>query len=64
MIPVSPQRPTLAGTGEEDARGPRAHETVQAEGELLEARDGEDAAVEADDGDFDDGAEDKIEELV
>lgn len=54
----------MACTSEEDACSPCADEAVQAEGDGLEAGDCEDAAVEADDGDFDGGAEEEVGELV
>lgn len=54
----------MSGAGEEDAGPPRADEAVQAEGEALEFGRWEDAAVEADDGDFDGRAEDEVGELV
>lgn len=54
----------MESAGEEDAKAPEAYEDVDAEGCPLEGAGGEDAAVEADDGDFDEGTEGEVGELV
>lgn len=50
--------------GEEDCGGPEADEPVYDGGDAVEARGWEDAAVEANDGDFDDGAESEVGKLI
>lgn len=64
VVPVCAEWAALPRAGEEDAGAPRADEAVQAEGEALEFGRCEDAAVEADDGDFDGRAEEEVGELV
>ncbi|KFY14146.1 hypothetical protein V492_02823 [Pseudogymnoascus sp. VKM F-4246] len=64
LIPVATKRPTLQRAGEEDGGGPEADEPVYVGGEAVEGWGGEDAAVEADDGDFDHGTESEVGELV
>lgn len=64
LVPVCAEWAALAGASEEDAGAPGADEAVQAEGEALEFGGCEDAAVEADDGDFDARAEEEVGELV
>jgi hypothetical protein len=64
LIPVSTKGPTLKPAGDEDGGGPEADEPVYEVGDSVEARGRENATVEADDGDFDGGAESKVGELV
>lgn len=65
LIPVPPKRPTLQGADEEYASAPNTNEPDKGAGDDIEAvRSKEDAAVEADEGDLEDGDESKVGELV
>lgn len=52
VIPISTQRSALHCTCYEDCSPPRANETVESETNMLEYRDRENSAIEADDGDL------------
>lgn len=63
-VPGAFKGAALQGTGDNDARAPGNDEGVEGEGEMLEFGGREDAAVEADDGSFDGGADEEVGELV
>lgn len=64
VVPVCAEGTTLSCAGEEDAGAPGGYEGVEGEGEGLEFGGCEDAAIEADDGDFDGWTQDEVGELV
>lgn len=64
LVPVAAEGPALKRAGEKDGGCPEADEPVYAGGDAVEGRGREDATVEADDGDFDDGAESEVGELI
>jgi hypothetical protein len=64
MVPVGLEWPTLQRAGEEDGGAPGGYQSVDCEGGPLERFDCEDAPVEADNGDFDCGAENEVGEFV
>ena len=59
-IPGALQWATLQSTSDDDAQGPGNDECVKGEGSMLELGNGEDTAVETDDGCFDGGAQDEV----
>lgn len=63
-VPEGFDRAALQAAGDDDSRGPGDNEGVEGEGHVLEFGGCEDAAVEADNGGFDGGAEKEVSELV
>lgn len=64
MIPVSMQRSTLHCTCDEDCSPPGADEAVDSETNMLEYRNRENSAIEADDRDLNERAQSEVGELV